>query len=81
MSQKFCDQIAMPDTEDLFINFEQKFNQITYNKKAFINTLYQKKDLSKQNKSSDKLKNNQDKDQESMKLNSKPIKKYESKEA
>ena len=40
MSQKSCDQTAMPDTEDLFTNFEQKFNQIMYNKKASVNTLY-----------------------------------------
>ena len=47
MSQKFCNQTAMPDIKNLFINFKQEFNQITYNKKAFINTLYQKKDSSK----------------------------------
>ena len=52
-----------------------------YNKKASVNTLYQKKDSNKQNKSLDKSKNNQNKDQESLKLNSKPIKKYELKEA
>ena len=33
----------MPDTKNLFTDFEQEFNQITYNKKVSINTLYQKK--------------------------------------
>ena len=61
MSQKFYNQTIMPDTEDLFVDFKQEFNWIMYNKKAFINTLYQKKDLSKGNKSSDKSKNDQDK--------------------
>ena len=81
MSQKFHNQTAIPDIKDLFADFKQEFNWITYNKKAFINTLYQKKNLSKGNKSSDKSKNDQDKSQKSLKLNSKPVKKYESKEA
>ena len=81
MSQKSCDQTAMPDTENLFADFEQKFDWIIYNKKASVNTLYWKKNLSKQNKSLNKSKNDQDKDQESSKLNSKPTKKYESKKA
>ena len=81
MSQKSHNQAAMPDTKDLFADFEQEFDWITYNKKASVNTLYQKKDLSKQNKSLDKSKNNQDKGQESMKSNSKFIKKYELKKA
>ena len=71
----------MSDIKNLFINFEQEFNQIMYNKKAFVNALYQKKNTNKQNKSSDKLKNNQNKNQESMKSNSKPTKKYKSKKA
>ena len=58
MSQKSHNQTAMSDTEDLFVDFEQKFDWIMYNKKAFINTLYWKKNSSKQNKSSDKSKNN-----------------------
>ena len=61
MSQKSHNQTAMPDIKNLFINFEQEFNWIMYNKKTSVNTLYWKKDSSKQNKSSDKLKNNQDK--------------------
>ena len=77
MSQKSCDQVAMLDTKDLFTNFEQEFDWIMYNKKASINTLYWKKNSSKQNKGSDKSKNNQDKGQESTKLNSKPTKRYE----
>ena len=81
ISQKSRNQTAMPDTKDLFADFEQKFNQIIYNKKASVNTLYQKKDSSKQNKSLDKSKNNQNKGQESSKSNSKPTKKYESKKA
>ena len=81
MSQKSCDQTAMPDIENLFTDFEQEFDWIMYNKKASVNALYWKKDSSKQNKSSDKSKNNQDKGQESLKSNSKPTKKYELKEA
>ena len=81
MSQKFCDQTAMPDTENLFADFEQEFNWIMYNKKASVNTLYWKKDSNKGNKSSDKSKNDQNKNQESLKLNSKPTKKYELKKA
>ena len=79
MSQKFCDQTVIFNIKDLFTNFEQEFNWIMYNKKASVNTLYWKKNSSKQNKNSDKLKNDQNKNQKSSKLNSKPIKKYESK--
>ena len=47
MSQKSCDQIVMPDIEDLFADFEQEFDWIMYNKKASVNALYWKKDSSK----------------------------------
>ena len=40
MSQKFHNQTAIPDIKNLFADFKQEFDQITYNKKAFINTLY-----------------------------------------
>ena len=40
MNQKFYNQTAMFDTENLFTDFKQKFDWIMYNKKASVNTLY-----------------------------------------